>query len=220
MKKEHKITVGIAEDHELVREALIPALENTNEIKVVFDVSNGLTLLEALKQNTPDIILLDIDMPVMSGKEAMRFIRKDFPNVKVMVLTSHFSRREVIDFVKQGACAFLPKTSKKNVLIEAIKNVFEKGSYFDTDVSAILAKELAAFDQKQTTNTIPEFNDLELRIIKLVCQNKISKEIAEDVNLDTRTVEYHRAKIMKRINAKNVSELIYFAVRNNLVGVF
>lgn len=220
MKQERKITVGIAEDHELVREALIPALENSAEIKVVFDVSNGLALLEALKEHRPDIVLLDIDMPVMSGKESMRFIRKDFPDVKVMVLTSHFSRREVIDFVKQGACAFMPKTSKKNVLIEAIKSVFTKGSYFNTDVSVILAKELANADNKQNSNAIPEFSDLELRIIKLVCQNKISKEIAEDVNLDTRTVEYHRAKIMKRINAKTVSELIIFAVRNNLVGVF
>jgi DNA-binding NarL/FixJ family response regulator len=215
-----EITIGLAEDHQILRDSLIPLLESDTNIKVLFGVSNGKELLDKLTKMQPDIILLDIDMPIVSGREALRIIRKDHPKIKVIVLSSHYVKTIIVDFIKLGVSAFLPKTGQKEKLIEVIRTVYSEGVCFDKEVSAMMAKELAkAHDKIQEPENEITFSDIELSIIKLICQNKVSKEIADLLNLSPRTVEWHRSNIMKRSNSKKVSDLLIFALKNNLVNV-
>lgn len=217
MKEE--IKVAIAEDHILVREGLITLLQNDKTIKILFDVNNGKELLDKISSSKPDVLLLDIEMPVMSGKEALKIIRQRYSKLKVIILSSHFQEDVIIDFIKLGAKAFLPKDINRSKLIDAIHTVHGGGTYFDGKVSDIMARELSTTNGSQSKEEKIKFNDTELSIIKMICQNKINKEMAEALNLSVRTVEWHRANIMNAIKSKDVNDLILYAVQNRLVNI-
>lgn len=214
-----KIEIALAEDQTLVREAFILMLNSEKSIKVLFDAKDGKELIDQLENNVPDIILLDIEMPVLSGREALKIITQRYPKIKTIILSSHFQRQVIIDFIKMGACAFLPKDCNRLKLIEAINTVQKEGNYFDKEVAVILAKELAAASSERTNKLVVQFSDVELVIIKMICQKKISKEIADALNLSVRTIEWHRSNIMKAIKSKDVNDLILYAVQNNLITI-
>ena len=189
--------------------------------KVLFDTHNGKALLQELKKNLPDVLLMDVEMPGLDGKEALRIIRKEYPKLRVIILTTHYTRKIMVEFFKMGVSAFLAKTGERSLLIEAIKTVHQEGVFYDKEVALIMAKELAQstnFFEKDKEIKI-DFTNLELTIIKMVCQNKISKEIADLLNMSVRTVEWHRANIMLQIGSNKVADLIVFAVKHNLVTV-
>lgn len=212
------IEIAIADDHNLIREAIISMLETEKVIKILFDVSNGRELIDKIVDKKPQIIILDIEMPILSGEEALRIIRQRHPKIKVILLSSHFQRDVIIKFLKMGASAFLPKDCNRAKLIEAIFSVNEEGHYFDKEVSALMAKELAS-TSSSTQETSIKFKEIELAIIKMICQNKINKEISEALNLSTRTVEWHRLNIMSSLNSKDVKDLIMYAIKHKLITV-
>lgn len=221
MTKEPIIKIAIAEDHKIFREALIPLIEKDKNLKVLFDTHNGKALLENLKRKLPDILLLDVEMPGIDGKEALRIIRKEYPKLKVIILTTHYTRKIMSEFFKMGVSAFLAKTGERSLLIEAIKTVHHEGVFYDKEVALIMAKELAQssnYFEKEKEIKI-DFTDIELTIIKMVCQNKINKEIADLLNMSVRTVEWHRANVMLQIGSNKVADLIVYAIKHNLVTV-
>lgn len=211
-----QVHIGIAEDHQLVREGLISMLSTEESIHIVFDVNNGKELIEKIAEHKPHLVLMDIEMPVMSGREALRIIRQRHSKVKVIVLSSHYQEPIILDFIKMGASAFLPKDCSRAKLVETIQSVYKEGHYYDKEISLIMAKELAR--NNQSVESI-KFSEVELSIITMICQGKINKEMADALHLSTRTVEWHRLNIMNAINSKDVSELILYAVRNKLVNV-
>lgn len=214
----NKIVIGIAEDHDLVREGMVALLKGSELIQVAFDVNNGKDALEACKEFSPDILLLDIEMPVMSGKEVLKVIKVKYPKIRVIIVSAFFAEPFVVEFIKTGANAFLPKNCNSAKVIEAIVSVYNQGAYFDSDVSIMLARQLAGEKLNAKTSNI-SFTPTEISIITLICKNKINKEIAETLALSQRTVEWHRSNIMRKINSKNVSALIIYAIQNRLVNV-
>lgn len=209
-----QITLGIAEDHTIVRSGLISLLKNYNRVKVIFDVANGQELLEKLRTVKPDIILLDIQMSVMSGKEALIQIKRKYPKVKIIIMTAFSDDMTIIEYIKKGVNSFLPKDCKIDLLVEAIYAVHERGTYFDQKVSTVLAKELA-----DPASGAPDDNELSKQdktIIKLICENKTSKEIADILSLSQKTIEFHRSKILSRTGSKNVAALVTYAHKNKL----
>lgn len=215
------IKIGIVDDHQLLREGLISLLKNHPEITVVFEAENGKEALQALQSHEVDVLLLDLELPVMSGGEAYEKIKTKYPKLKVIVLSSHFKDLYVVEYIKKGVSAFLNKNSRATKIAEAIRSVYETGRYFDTAVALILAK---AVTNSAPTPTIQERPDLnlslrEMEIIKHISLGRQNMEIADLLSLSVRTVEWHRMNIGKKTNCKTLPELISFAIQNNLIAL-
>jgi len=219
---EKQIKIAIAEDFELERHGLIGLLEKYDDIEVVLSVANGKELLEGLKSVKPDIVLLDIQMAVMGGREAFERITLLFPDLKVIMLTEHFTDTYVREFIKKGANAFLSKNNKIERVVETIRKVHKDGKCYDNVVAKIISENGT---HEFTETTIEERPDLhltlrEIEMIRLMCLGKESRDIAVLMHIDIRTVETHRRNIWKKTQIKrNIPNLIEYAFKNNLISI-
>ena len=214
------IYLGIADDHLVLRQGLVSLLKEYDNLSVIVDVNNGSELMDALKKNKPDVILLDIEMPVMDGREALDRIKMKYPNIKVIIMSMHFNDAYIIEFIKSGANAFLAKNSDIDKVVDAIYAVHEMGYYYDVKVSAAMAamiKKTPIYDNRLMPTI--DFTSRELDIMRLVCLKKNSQEIAKILNLSQRTVEGHRYNIGKKTNITNPDELAEFVTKNKIVNL-
>ncbi len=218
MTKLKPIHLGIADDHLVLRQGLILLLQEFDNLNIIIDVSNGKELMDALKKSKPDIILLDIEMPIMNGREALDKIVVKYPDIKVIIMSMHFSDAYIIEFIKKGACAFIPKNCDIDKVVDAIHSVHEFGYYYDNKVSAAMASLI-----KKTPIDVliqnTEFTKRELDVVKLLCLKMSNNEIAKTLNLSTRTIEGHRYNISKKTNVSGVTELIEYVTQNNLFQI-
>lgn len=217
MKK--PIHIAIVDDHVIMRQGLISLLAEYEEINILFDANNGKELMDNLKTSKPDIVLLDIAMPVMNGKEALEKMQLKYPKIKVIIMTNYFHDEHIIEFVKAGANAFLPKNCDIDKLLDAINYVYEHGNYFDNRVSAILAAMLKKTPIANKVVADTEFTKQEIKVIKLVCMKRSNAEIAEELHVTIRTIESHRYNISKKTNTTNTMDLIDHAVRNGILDL-
>jgi DNA-binding NarL/FixJ family response regulator len=215
MKK--PINIAIVDDHTFLREGLISLLKEIDNIQVLFDVSNGKEMLDMLTIHKPDIILLDIEMPIMNGKQALERLRIKHPKIKVLMLSQYFNDSFIIEYIKDGACGFLPKNSSSDKILNALFSVHETGCYYDNKVSATMASLL------KKTPTVPEnkyldtpFTKQEITIIKMICSKKTNLQIANTLNVSERTIEGHRYNISKKTKTNNPMDLIAYAFKNGL----
>lgn len=215
MKK--PINIAIVDDHTFLRQGLISLLKEIEEIQVLFDVSNGKEMLEKLKTHKPDIILLDIEMPVMNGKEALERLRIKYPKIKVLMISQYFNDDFIIEYIRNGACGFLPKNSSIDKIVNALFSVQSSGSYYDNKVSEAMATLLKKIPLAPENKYLDiAFTKQEITIIKLICNKKTNPEIADELNISVRTVEGHRYNISKKTNTNNTIELIEYALKNGL----
>lgn len=209
------ITVAIAEDHVMIRQALISMLEKEEGIQVLFGVANGKELLEELKVSVPEILILDIQMPVMGGAEVYEVIRLKYPRLKVIILSMHYQEAYVSKFMMSGVVGFLPKNCDFNKLTGMIYSVREHGYCAD-------ARMLASFEEHQQT-TLPEsckkLSERQLAIIRLLYHEKNVEEISKLLFLSKRTVEWHKNQIFEKTETKNVIGLLKYAISNGLIGM-
>jgi len=213
------IHIGIIDDHLVLRQGLITLLKEYENLNVIISANNGKELMEALKTNKPNIILLDIEMPVMNGREALAKINANYPKIKVIMLSQHFEDGYIIEFIKNGACAFLPKNCDIDKIVDAITYVHEHGYYYDNKVSLAMATMLK---KNPSYNRIPnhnEFTKKENIIIKLICSKKSNAEIADELNVSVRTVESHRYKISKKTQTNNTMDLVEYAIKNGILNL-
>ncbi len=211
-----KINIAIADDHELVRKGLVSLLREDPNITVVFDVSNGLELLEELKKHPVDVVLLDLEMPVLDGREALKIMGENYPDTNAIILSMHYSNEYIMDCMTHGAKGFLPKNSDIEKLVEAIYQVHENGFFVDSDVSKVLLDHAVKGRKNQEKESEEKLTTREIEIIRLVCDGLLNKEIADKLFLSIRTVEAHRKNIVRKINVNNVAGLIRFAIQNGL----
>jgi len=214
---QQQIKIGIADDHVILRQGLISILKEYPHLDILLDVNNGQELMLELEKQLPDIILLDIEMPIMNGKDALELIQLKYPSIKVMMMSMYFNDSYIIEFIKNGACAFLPKNCDIDKLVDAINTVYERGHYYDEKISEVIINVLKQLPPIH--KLIPKKLDLtnrELEIIELICSKKTNNEIANLLHLSVRTIEGHRYNISKKTNTTNTLELIEYAAKNNL----
>ena len=213
----NKIRVAIAEDHDLVRQGMISLLSLDDSIEVVFDVPNGQVLLDELAEKEVDVILLDLEMPVMTGNVALPIITEKYPAVGVIIVSMHYVTDLVMKCVSDGAKGFLPKQSDFEKVVEAITSVHELGFYFDGKVSQTLVNEVRKNDKDFYNKNKAPLTPREIEIIELVCDGKKNKEIADMIFVSPRTVEGHRRNISEKTETANVVELVIYALK---FGIF
>ena len=214
------IKVIIADDHVLYRAGVKTALSGKTDIKIIGEADNGMHLLNMLKMVPVDVILLDIQMPVMDGITALPEIKKLYPNIRIIMLTMMDDHSMITKLMEIGANSYLTKTSDSEIIYEAIKTCFEQEYYFNSLTNKALLTNL-----KQRNDITPQrlmqqeanLNDKEITILKLMCEEKSTKEIADLVDLSPRTVEAIRDKLKVKTGAKSTAGLIMYAVKNNIL---
>ena len=210
--------IVLADDHVLIRHGIKRIIEEEESLKVVGEVGDGLELLDFLKKTTPDLIILDISMPNLRGIEAIREVKKVCPDVKVLILTMHKSVQYLCSAMSEGANGYLLKEDSDTELIPAIESVMEDKTY----ISPFLSKEFSD-DVMQACHDFQKIHEdalttRERQILKLVADGETNREIAELLSISKRTVEHHRANILKKLNIKNTADLIKYAIENGYVS--
>ena len=215
------IKVLIADDHVLYRAGVKTALSTKKDVKVIGEADNGIHLLTILKTLQPDVILLDIQMPLMDGIGALPEIKKHWPNIKVIMLTMMDDHSMITKLMELGANSYLSKTSDSEIIYDAIKTCFDQEYYFNTLTNNALLTNLKQRNnvliQKHSPQQV-QLSDKEMLILKLMCEEKSTKEIADAVDLSPRTVEAIRDKLKVKTGAKSTAGLIMYAVKNNIIN--
>lgn len=211
------IHIGMAEDHLLFRQGVISLLKEYEEINILFDVGNGKELLDILKTSKPDIVLLDIEMPIMNGKEALAKIQEKYPYVKVIMISMHYDDAYITEYIINGAVGFLPKNCDIEKIVDAIYAVYEQGYYFDSKISKSLVVKLMKSNKVNPTITELVLSEREIEVLKLTCLEKTNQEMSEVLFISKRTVEGHRKSILKKTNAKNVVGLVMYAIKHKII---
>lgn len=206
------IKVVLADDHVLVRDGIKALLEDQDGVKVLDEASDGKEALEVVERNNPDVLIVDIRMPELTGIEVVSELKKIGNPVKTMVLSMHDSEEYVVKAIQAGADGYLLKGASKEEFLKALNKIASGGKYFTGDVSAIIMNNFVS------GNTTPEpkvelkelpfkLTKREKQILDLVLQLKNNKDIAEELSISKRTAEVHRFNLMKKLEVKNLMEL-------------
>lgn len=216
------IRVVLADDHVFVRDGIKSLLENEANIKVVGEATDGLEALKIVETEQPDLLILDIRMPNLTGIEVVEKLRNQNNFVKIVMLSMHESEEYVLKSIKAGADGYLLKGSSKEEFLKAVHTVANGGKYFSGDISSILIGQLnntgtASTESKQSLDEYMMITKREKEILKLLLSGKGNKEIAEALDISKRTAEVHRFNLMKKLKVKNLMELSNKATEYSLL---
>jgi len=217
------IKVAIADDHKIFRKGVILSLRPYTNIIFVLEADHGQQLLDGLQElngteNQPDVVLMDLRMPMKDGIETTKVVAKQFPNIHIIALTMFEDERFVSHMMEIGANGYLLKSADPGEIKRAIMEVMSKGYYLNNFVNRILLKK-----SHSKTKSIPSLNseitlnERERDVIKYICMEFTAQEIAQKLEVSPRTVEAIKDRLMERFGAKNTAGLVFFAVKNNLV---
>jgi DNA-binding NarL/FixJ family response regulator len=209
--------IVLADDHNLFREAVKRSIEKLPGVQVAGEASDGLELLEVLKNSQPDLVILDISMPHLRGIEATREIKRHQPQIKVLMLTMHKSREHLLSALKSGADGYLLKENAFVDLVTAIDTIRQGKTY----ISALLLEEMADVVREFSQGKGEEDELLthrEIEVIKLIAEGKSAQEIAELLYISVPTVRTHRANIKKKLSVKKNADLIKYAIRRGFTS--
>ena len=209
---EQKINIAIVDDHTLFRNGLAALMNEFEELNVIFSAGNGEQMQQMLaKSPLPDIILMDINMPVMDGYKATAWLKETYPNIKVLAISMFDDEKAVIGMIKNGACGYVLKESKPREVLEAIKTIFSKGVYINELVSGKLLYSIA------NQENAPLFSAKEIEFLKLCCSELTYKEIADRMCVSPRTVDNYRESLFQKLNLKSRTGLVLYSIKNQLI---
>jgi two-component system nitrate/nitrite response regulator NarL len=215
------IRVVLADDHVFVRDGIKSLLENEANIEVVGEAIDGADALEVVAASKPDLLIVDIRMPNLTGIEVVEKLRDENNNVKIIMLSMHESEEYVLKSIKAGADGYLLKGSSKEEFLKALHTVAAGGKYFSGDISSILISQLTnsstSLEPKQSLSEEMMITKREKEILTLLLSGKGNKEIAEALDISKRTAEVHRFNLMKKLKVKNLMELSNKATEYSLL---
>ncbi len=215
-----KTTVLIVDDHTLVRDGIRALLAPVADVEVVGEAANGREALKMVKELAPDVVLMDLAMPVMGGLEATRRIRKAYPATKVLALTQYEDREYVIPVIEAGARGFVSKMAAFSELTSAIGAVARGESHLSPAAAAAVIDECQQKPSAdQATDPYGQLTDREREMLKLIVEGRTAREIADMLVISLRTVEAHKSNLMKKLDIHSRTDLIKFAIRKGLIAV-
>jgi DNA-binding NarL/FixJ family response regulator len=214
----NKIRLAIADDYKIFREGLKVGLSSDENLEVMMEADNGEELLKAMETELPDVIIMDLKMPIMDGMEATKAVRKKHPGVKVLVVTMYEDDKFIIHLMENGANGYLLKNAEPDEIRKSIYAVHENGYYFNDLVNKALLKKLVLKNNlKPSFNQNVELTERELEVLKLICEEKTAAEIAKEIFLSPRSVEGIRQRLIEKVGVRNTAGLVMFAIKSGIV---
>jgi DNA-binding NarL/FixJ family response regulator len=211
MKAKRKVI--IVEDHSVFREGLKRIISDMDDLELIGEAENGSVFLDLLKKMTPDLVLMDIQMPVMDGIEATEKALKQSPGLKILVVSMFGEEEFAYSMVEKGVAGFILKTADVPDFRRAINKVLEGQHYYSEEITGLLVKKVRQLD----TNERITLSDKEKEVLRLLCKGFSNSEIADTMFLSVRTVEGYRNKLLQKTGSSNVLNLVIYALRNKLV---
>ena len=215
-----KIKLILVDDHQLVRTGIANLLSGEPGFEIIGEASESREMFDLLRQLQPDIAVLDIALPGMSGIEITKKLHNDYPGIRILILSMHTSEEFIFNAINSGARGYLPKNTSRRELIEAIYAIHRGEEYFAESISNVILK---SYIKKAKSNATDDENKesllskRELEVLKLFAEGMTNQEIADKLFISIRTVESHKNHIMARLELKTTVDLVKFAIRNNIV---
>lgn len=213
--------IALADDEALFRKGMQMLISQNQQLKPHIMAADGRDLIDQLDshpENLPDLILCDLEMPIKDGVETTKEISDKYPNIKIVILSSHYESSLILKMIEIGASAFMPKNEEPAEFYTTIINVIEKGFHYN-DYVVQLIREKMLFGAKSQRVDLVELTKRESEIITLICQQKTNKEIANELFISSRTVEGHRNKLLEKTQSKNTAGLIIYAIEHGYCEV-
>jgi DNA-binding NarL/FixJ family response regulator len=210
------IKIILTDDHPALREGIFNVLLQENDMQVIGFSENGVALLNMLNDIKPDLILIDINMPLMNGLDAIKEIKIKYPRIKLIVFSQYDERRFVKRVVKEGANGYLLKSSGSDEIVKAIRMVMGGGMYLSADLPNIFSEN--SNSKPKSDYLFAELTSREMDILTLICEGKTTTEIAVALFISFNTVESHRSNILLKVGVKNTAGLVKWALENEIVN--
>jgi DNA-binding NarL/FixJ family response regulator len=209
--------IVLADDHALFRRGMRKIIDDVPGMEVIGEANDGLELLEMLKKLTPDLVVLDISMPNLRGVEATREIRTLYPRTKVLILTMHKNKEYLYHAIASGANGYMLKEDSDEELLLAVETICKGGTYVTQKLTGAMAHDLSRAISGKDPVPANSLTSREREIIRFIVKGKTNAEIAATLSISTRTVETHRANLMKKMKVKKIAELVRYAVEHGIV---
>lgn len=214
------IRVLLAEDHTIVRKGLRSLLDAEANIEVVGEADDGRQAIQKAQQFQPDVVLMDITMPVLNGLEATRQIKKLLPQIRVLVLTVHTSEEYIFQILQAGAAGYVVKQAAVEELIAAITAVSQGNAFISPSVPENIIEEYSRQMNAMTAkDDYARLTDREREVLQLVAEGRSNREIAQMLHITTKTVEAHRSRVMEKLNIRSTADLTRYAIRRGIIAV-
>lgn len=212
------INVAIADDHKIFRKGVILSMKPYHNIRFILEAENGEELIKGMEKEQPDIVLMDLKMPVKDGIETTKYLNKYFPAVRILILTMFEDERFVGHLMESGANGYLLKSTEPTEIKQGIMDVMRTGFYLNNFVNRVLIKKNYS-KQKFNPNLNSEIvvSEREKEVLSLVCMEYTANEIAQQMDISPRTVEAIKDRLMERFGVKNSVGLVFFAMKNSLI---
>jgi two-component system, NarL family, response regulator NreC len=211
------IRLLLADDHEIVRQGLSALLTNQKDIKIIAETSDGISTLNKAESLKPDVIILDLELPDLSGLEVLRQIKQRNPNIRIVVLSMYAKEAYVAESFKYGAIGYVLKGSDASEIILAIRNAMQNSRYLSPPFTELAIETYLKNTTEETIDLYDTLTNRERQVLSLAAKGLSSSDIAQQLNISPRTVESHRAKFMHKLNLSNHTDLIRFALRKGLI---
>jgi len=214
-----KIKIVLVDDHKIFRDGFRLLLQSFPYVEIIGEASNGQEFLDLLETRVPEIVFMDINMPLVDGVEASKRAVEQFPNIKIIALTTFLDEDYLEKMLMAGVEAYMLKNSELDEFEKAIMKVHNGGNYFSDDIVSLLSDKLNRFRKRKKEQAIlPVFTEREKEIIELICKGYGNKEIAEKTFLSPKTVEKHKSNLFQKTNTFNTVNLVIYAFKNQIVN--
>ncbi len=216
-----KINILLVDDHDIVRDGIIALLEDEVGFNIIDEAETGKEALECCENYGGDIdlLIMDINMPVMDGIEATQRINEDYPDIKILALTMMDEDQHIRQMIEAGASGYIMKSSDKLELVDAITTILDGKHYFSDDATQRVMMDLVQGTDKSNSTDPAKLTDREIEVLELIVKENTNQQIAEQLYISTRTVDAHRRNLLQKTGAKNTAGLVTYAIKHNLVDI-
>jgi len=214
-----KTKIILADDHTIVREGLCALLAKQQDFQIVAEADNGRTAVRLTRNLSPDVVVMDINMPDLNGIEATRQIIDWDPRIKVIALSIYSAKQFVVEMLKAGASGYIPKDCAFEELLSAVYTVMKGQKYLSPCITASVVKAYLSQSPKADSSAFGILTNREREVLQLIAEGKTTKEIASILNVSAKTIETHRQQIMKKTDTDSIAELTKYAIREGITSI-